>query len=302
MDGVTIVEVAPRDGFQSIGPFIPTPEKIGILDDLAKTGLRRIEVSSFVSPKAITQMRDAADVCAWAVGHVARPSVLVPNLKGTMAALAAGIRELVFVLSVSEAHNLANVRRSTSQSLDELSEVVREASAAGASLRVALGTSFHCPFDGIVPVERVLEVAGRAVTIAPQAELCLSDTLGKATPDHVGSLFERVAQRVLPADRLAFHGHDTFGMGVANVHAAYLAGVRIFDAAAAGIGGCPFAPGAAGNVATEDLAFLFAGMGVPTGIDMHRLLRAADRAAGLEGAQPGGRLRIAGRAGTACAA
>ena len=289
---VTIVEVGPRDGLQGVGLFVPTSVKIDLVERLHAAGLDRIEIGSFVSATALPQLRDTPELLA----HCAAlpgldPQVLVPTERRARDALAAGARHLAYVLSVSEPHNRANVRRSPEESAEEYGRLVADL-PPGTAMRLNLATAFDCPFAGQVDEGPVLALLDRLVPLMPEAEICLCDTTGRADPAHVASLFHRARAR-LPGMTLAFHAHDTYGLGTANVHAAYETGVRIFDAAVAGLGGCPFAPGATGNVATEDLAWMFARRGVAIGIDMDRLVAVARDAAALPGATAGGRVRDA---------
>lgn len=286
-----ICEVAPRDGFQSIAAPLPTADKIAIIRDLAAAGCQRIEIGSFVSPRAIPQMADMGDITAAVRDLHARLSALVPNPRGAENALAAGITELVYVFSASEAHNQNNVRQSVAQSIDGLARIA-EILPQGTELRVDLATAFDCPLDGPVSTAEVAHAARAICSIAPWAEIALCDTTGRANPFMVAERFGLVM--ALPEaheNTFAFHGHDTFGQGVANALAAWGAGVSVFDTAAAGLGGCPFAPGATGNTATEDLVFAFNEGGFPTGIDLTRLLTVADRIAALPGATTGSHLR-----------
>lgn len=293
---VTLLEVAPRDGFQSIAEPLPTAEKIAIIEGLLSTGVSRMELGSFVSPKAIRQMADMKEIAAHFKGrNGCRMSVLVPNGKGATLALEAGYPDLVFVVSVSEAHNHANVNQSVAQSLDQLRDIVTEAGDGGARLRVDLATSFDCPFTGVVALDTVRRLLGKSLTIAPEAEFALCDTTGRADPMTVVQRFETVMVDAADKTVWAFHGHDTFGMGVANALFAYSAGVTIIEGAAAGLGGCPFAPGATGNTATEDLQFAFEQGGIATGIDRGRLLATADRIAALPGGKTASHLRIVPR-------
>ena len=297
-----IVEVAPRDGFQPIGPFIPTERKVAMIAAAHAAGLRRVEIGAFVSPKAVPQMRDAAEVLA-GTAHLPGldAQVLVPNARGADLALAAGARHLVYVLSASEAHNRSNVRRSIAESAAEYEGIVADL-PAGIRVRLNLATSFDCPFDGRVPGAAVLTLLDRLLPARADVELGLCDTTGRADPAQVEMLFGATRTRFPgTATRWAFHGHDTYGLGLANVAAAWRAGVGTFDAAFGGLGGCPFAPGATGNVATEDVAWMFARMGVDTGVEMAALLDLANDAAALPGASPGGRVRDALR-GLNCAA
>lgn len=293
---VELVEVAPRDGLQSIAEPIATDTKIALIASLLDAGFRRMEVGSFVSPKAVPQMADMRDVVAglrgrWTDGL----AVLIPNAKGAEIALEAGCRSLVFVLSVSETHNMRNVRRTVEQSLDQLRAIAAVIGPApGVALRVDLATAFDCPFDGPVPEDRVRDVVAAVRAIVPDAEFALCDTTGRADPFQVRARLAGLIAAA-PTARWAFHGHDTFGMGVANAVAAYDAGVRVIDGSTAGLGGCPFAPGASGNTATEDLVHAFARGGIETGIDMTRLLAVSDRIAALPGGRTGGHLRTVPR-------
>jgi hydroxymethylglutaryl-CoA lyase len=281
---VTIVEVAPRDGLQPVAGFVPTEDKIALVRALAEAGLVEIEATSFVSPKAIPQLADAAEVLAAAnaiPGIV--PSVLVPNRKGVERALAAGARKLGLVMSATEGHNRSNLNRSVEESFADLAAIVAETPADGPAIRWSFSCSFHCPFEGVVQPRQVLALLERAVALRPGLIFALADTTGNAAPDQVRALFGEAIARFGDRARFAFHGHDTYNLGIANVAAAFEAGVREIDSAAGGIGGCPFAPGASGNVATEDVVWLFRRLGVETGVDWRKLLDAADLAARLAG-------------------
>jgi len=290
-----ISDVAPRDGLQSIGPFVPTGTKVALVRALHDAGIRRIEVGSFVSPRAVPQMADTADVLRAALALPGLEStVLAPNRKGFELAREAGAHRVGLFMSVTESHNKANVNRTRADSFAELSAIVRDAVAAGIRVRFNLSCCFHCPFEGVVPESDALDWIERAVALDPWMEIGIADTTGNAAPDQVARVVG-AAVRGWPAPdgscRMAYHGHDTYGMGVANVAAAWGAGCTVFDSAAGGLGGCPFAPGATGNVATEDVAWLFRRMGVETGVDWAKLLAAADLAAGITGGLPGGRMR-----------
>ncbi|WPB84485.1 hydroxymethylglutaryl-CoA lyase [Sediminicoccus rosea] len=294
---VEIVEVAPRDGFQPIGPWIPTETKAAYIRRLAAAGLRRIEIGSFVSATAIPQLRDTAELLEVAAAlRGLRPQVLVPTAKRARDAVAAGAPFLVYVLSASEAHNRSNVRRSVAESAEDYARML-EALPDGIALRINLATAFDCPFDGKMEVAPVLDLIRRLAALRPDVEICLCDTTGRATPDHVAELSASAMAACPEVGAWAYHAHDTYGMGLASTYAAWQAGVRIFDAAAGGLGGCPFAPGATGNVATEDVVWMFERMGVATGVDMAALLPVAADAAALPGASAGGRARAALAAG-----
>jgi hydroxymethylglutaryl-CoA lyase len=292
MSAVEIVEVGPRDGFQAVVPFIATEEKIRVCRGLVDAGVRRLEAGAFVSPKAIPQMADIRQV----LGAIGRPeglrvSVLVPNAKGGLMALEEGVDEIVFVISVSEAHNRSNVRRSVDESFADLAGLLRTAPRPF-RLRLNLATCFDCPFEGRIEPERVQRAVEKALALTPELEFGICDTTGRALPDHVRSLMSLLLGRYGGAGAgFAFHGHDTYGLGIANALAAYEAGTRVFDAATGGLGGCPFAPGATGNTATEDLVFTFENMGIRTGIALDRLLAVADQAVAIPGASIGGHVR-----------
>jgi len=270
---ISIREVGPRDGLQNEDP-VPTAAKIELIDRLSGTGVERIEAVSFVRPSAIPQMADAAQV--WA-GIVRAPSVrysaLVPNLRGAGLALAAGVTELEAVVSASETHNRKNVNRATAQSLDDIAQIIDSAHRSGASCQVIVSTAWGCPFEGDVPVERVLRVAGRAVADGADS-VSFGDTTGMATPGRVTALVGAF-RSAYPDIPLNLHFHNTRGAGLANVLTALQLGVADFDASVGGLGGCPYAPGATGNIATEELIYLTEDMGIATGIDLEAMIAAA---------------------------
>ncbi|TDD73172.1 hydroxymethylglutaryl-CoA lyase [Jiangella aurantiaca] len=278
---MSVREVGPRDGLQNEDP-IPTAAKVELIDALAMTGVRRIEAVSFVHPKAIPQMADADEV--WS--RVRRDprirySALVPNLRGAERALAAGFTELEVVVSASDTHNQRNINRTTEESLAELPALVSLVHEAGGTLQLIVSTSWGCPYEGDVPVERVLWVAGRGVEAGVDS-LVYGDTTGMATPPRVTRLVgaTRTAHPGLP---LGLHFHNTRGTGLANVYAALELGVDDFDASVGGLGGCPYAPGASGNIATEELVYLLEDMGIDTGIDLPALIGVAGLAERLVG-------------------
>jgi hydroxymethylglutaryl-CoA lyase len=290
---MTIVEVGPRDGFQSVGPLIPTAQKLEILRGLYDAGVRRVEATAFVSEAAVPQMADAKDILkAIREWPGLDPQVLVPNLRHADRAVCAGATHLAFVLSVSERHNRSNVKRSPQESAVEYRSLAAML-PDDVDLRLNLATAFDCPFDGPMAPESSLTLLDELVEARPDAEICLCDTTGRVTPDRVADLFRLAQARFPGVCNWAFHGHDTYGMGVANVMAARASGVPVIDSSIAGLGGCPFAPGATGNVATEDVAWALDRMGIETGIDMDRLLAVARITAALPGAQIGGRVREA---------
>lgn len=293
---VDVVEVAPRDGFQSIRTPLPTADKIRCIQALIDAGVTRMEIGSFVSLRAIPQMADIGEIVQHFTGRPCmRFSALVPNLKGAELALASGIRELVFVVSVSQSHNQSNVRQSVAESLSNLKTIAEQLHERGdARLRLDLGTSFDCPYEGRINWQQVDAVLEQARTICQglDLEIALCDTTGRATPYQVAEHFTRLRERHDHSRfSWAFHGHDTYGMGVANALFAIHHGATALDTATAGLGGCPFAPGATGNTATEDLVYALNGGQVNTGIDLARLLDAADAIAALPGGQTASHLR-----------
>ncbi|HMM08244.1 MAG TPA: hydroxymethylglutaryl-CoA lyase [Paracoccus solventivorans] len=271
---VTLREVGLRDGIQMAASFLPTERKREWAFRLRDAGLREIELTSFVPPRVVPQFADAAELARIVPeldGVVA--SALVPNLKGAENALAAGIRHLNFVLSISEAHSLANVRRTTDEAIAEFHRIAAlKDSDAGRDmvLGVGLATSFGCTLQGAVDPGRVLEVA-RIVVAGGADELIVADTVGYGNPAQVRDMLPPIID-IAAGRRVICHFHDTRGLGLANVAAALETGVRAFDSSLAGLGGCPFAPGATGNINTEDTAFMLESMGFATGIDIGALL------------------------------
>ena len=293
MSAVTLIEVTPRDGFQAIKAIIPTELKIKAIRLLGEAGFSRMEIGAFVGPRHLPQMADIGEVIA-ATTEQARyvTSVLVPNAKGARLAQDAGVTKLVYVLSVSNSHNQNNVGRSTEQSLVELAQVTRELeSVPDAFLRLNLATCFDCPFEGEIPALAIARLVERIVPLRAQIEFGICDTTGRGNPHRVRSLLGQLRPLLEGRQQtLAFHGHDTFGMGVVNTLAAVEAGVSVVDAATAGLGGCPFAPGASGNTATEDLVFMFERMGIRTGVDLGALLDAGEVLRSFDPASSGSRL------------
>ena len=273
---VRIREVGPRDGFQNEPEVIPTAEKIGLIDLLAGTGLDRIEVTSFVRPDVIPQLADASEVLA----GVDRPegvsfSVLIPNMRGLERALVQRDRfdEANFFLSASESHNMKNVNRSIEESLAGLEQVIDRAAGEGLRCEGVISTSFGCPYEGEVPIDRVLSIARRLVDAGCQ-EIGFGDTTGMANPAQVRSFFAE-AQEQLDGVELTAHFHNTRGQGLANALAALEEGVTSFESSFGELGGCPVPPGSVGNVATEDLVSMFSEMGIDTGIDLEALIAAS---------------------------
>jgi hydroxymethylglutaryl-CoA lyase len=292
---VFINEVAARDGFQIERDFISTADKIAFIDALSKTGLAKIEATSFTSPTAIPNLADAAEVMAGITRHERVKYVaLVPNEKGVEKALASGADELNFVMSASDSHGRANIRMTAEQSLERIPRMVDMAAQRGAFVNTAISTAFGCPFEGDVAPERVLEIIARLAARGVQG-VSLADTTGMANPRQVAELCEAVLKRQ-PQLSLTLHLHNTRGMGLANALAGHQVGVMRFDAALGGLGGCPYAPGATGNVCTEDLVHMFEQMGVNTGVDLDALLTIAEGLPDLVGHDVPGHVVRAGTA------
>ena len=272
---VLISEVGPRDGLQSVKATMPTADKLRWIDALAAAGLREIEVASFVPAKLLPQMADAVQVVQHALRHShVRVMALVPNLRGAQAALQAGAQKLTLPVSASPAHSMANVRKTPEAMVEEVKAVLhlRNEIAPDVPVEIGMSTAFGCTLQGAVPEDDVLRLA-LLLAEAGVDEIGLSDTTGMGNPAQVTRLFKRLFQEIGPLTGSA-HMHNTRGLGLANCLAAYEAGVRTFDSSLGGLGGCPYAPGASGNVVTEDLVFMFEAMGVGTGIDLEKLMAA----------------------------
>ena len=270
---ISLREVGPRDGLQNEDP-VPTDAKVALIDRLSVTGVQRIEAVSFVHPKAIPQMADADEV--WRRVRKAdgvRYSALVPNSRGAARALDAGFTELEAVVSASDTHNRKNVNRGTEESLDDIAVIIDAAHQAGATCQVIVSTAWGCPYEGDVPVARVVGVASRAVADGADS-VSFGDTTGMATPSRVRALVGEFRGRH-PDTVLNLHFHNTRGTGLANVLTALELGVADFDASVGGLGGCPYAPGATGNIATEELIYMAEDMGVATGVDLEAMIDAA---------------------------
>jgi hydroxymethylglutaryl-CoA lyase len=289
-----VQEVSPRDGLQIEPTWVDTPDKIALIDQLSLAGFSRIEAGSFVSPKAIPALRDGDDVFRGIKRH---PGViyvaLIPNLRGAQRAIDAGADELNLVMSASQTHNLANMRMRCEQSLTAFADVVAFAADHPVSLNGSIATTFGCPFEGKIDEDRVLQIVDAYLELGMQG-ISLADTTGMANPRQVHRLVQRVLTRV-PASALTLHFHNTRGLGLSNVLAAYEAGARRFDASLGGLGGCPFAPGASGNICTEDLVNLCEEMGIDTGIDLPHLLTMSRRLPALLGHDMPGQVAKAGR-------
>ncbi|MFD1926812.1 hydroxymethylglutaryl-CoA lyase [Sporosarcina siberiensis] len=290
MSDVVIIDVSPRDGLQNEPVLVSTENKIKLVELLVESGITKIEATSFVHPKKVPQMADASDVLD-GVKHLPTLDAiaLVPNTKGFERARLHNLSEVNWVSSATETFNEKNIGMTIDESISQFSSFVGQAKKDGIKTCFSIAVSFGCPYEGDVSEEQVLSVLRRAIE-AGADRISIADTIGIATPDHVERLMKKVLQEAgdIP---VAIHLHDTRGLGSANAYAAYGVGVKIFEVAASGIGGCPFAPGAAGNLATEDLVYLFERMNIRTGIDFEKLLDAADFAASLSSKNPLGRIR-----------
>lgn len=275
---VTIYEVGPRDGLQNEARQVPTADKIRFIDSLVGAGIRNIEITSFVSPKWIPQLADSAEVARGVHRQPGvRMSALVPNRRGLETALASGMKEIAVFMSASETHNKKNVNKTIAETLTAFDDVVPHARAAGVAVRAYLSTCFGCPYEGDVDPVRVVELTKRLVEMGVY-QVSISDTIGVANPQQVEDVIGRVLVNH-PSPAIAVHFHDTQGTALANCLVAMTLGITTIDSAAGGLGGCPYAPGASGNLATEDVVAMLHGMGIKTGIDLDKLAEAS-RAAG----------------------
>ena len=286
---VRLVEVGPRDGLQNEPQPVSTAVKLELIERLVRAGLRHVEATSFVSPKWVPQMADHAEVLRGlpAQAGVHYP-VLTPNLKGLEAAAECGASEVAVFAAASEAFSQRNINCSIAESLARFEPLMARAAALGIQVRGYISCVVGCPYEGTVAPERVAEVAA-ALQAMGCYEVSLGDTIGVGTPGTVLPLLEAVARKV-PVAALAGHFHDTYGMAVANIHAAYQFGVRVFDSSVSGLGGCPYARGASGNVATEDVVYLFNGLGVSTGVDLEALVDCSAWISAQLGREPGSRV------------
>lgn len=274
---VSIVEVGPRDGLQNESVMVPTPDKRRLIEALAEAGLSRIEVGSFVSPKWIPQMADGLELIrSLNLPKEIRTSALVPNDKGYEGALEAGLKEIALFMSATESHNKKNINKSTQEAVDTLAALAKRGRSDGLKIRCYLSVVFVCPYEGKTDPRKVEELVKQLVGIGID-ELSLGDTIGGATPQDVWNILDRLEKDV-PKNQLALHFHDTRGTALANVLAGLQAGITIFDSSIGGMGGCPYAPGAAGNLATEDLVYMLNGMGIKTGINLEKLVDAGQLA------------------------
>ncbi len=292
---IHLQEVGTRDGLQAEPVFVETAQKVALVDALSQAGLSKIEVTAFVSPKAIPALRDAEQVLREiqrALGVVY--SALVPNVRGAERAVESGADELNLVMSASESHNLCNLRMTRAQSFSALSDVARAVQGSGVAINVSLSCAFGCPMEGDVPVQDVMDWCSRYVDALGARGVTLCDTTGMAYPTQVAALTQAFRAR-WPGTELTLHFHNTRGMGLANVLAAIDAGADRFDASLGGIGGCPYAPGASGNVCTEEIAHALGLMGYDTGVDLTRLMEAAGRLPALVGHDVPSQVLKAGR-------
>ncbi len=286
---VRVVEVGPRDGLQNEALPVPATIKIALIERLADCGLTTVEATSFVSPKWVPQMADAAEVLAGLQRRagVSYP-VLVPNLQGLERARAAGVTEIAVFTAASDAFNRRNINASVDESLARLAPVVEQALAHGLKVRAYVSTVLGCPYQGAVPLTEVVRVTA-AVAQMGCYEISLGDTIGVGTPGRARAMFRACADAV-GAQRLAVHFHDTYGQALANVYACLEEGARVVDASVAGLGGCPYAQGASGNLATEDLIYMLHGLGLATGVDLDRLVDTARWISAALGRAPASRL------------
>ncbi|KAA0966850.1 hydroxymethylglutaryl-CoA lyase [Sporosarcina sp. ANT_H38] len=290
MPDVTIIDVSPRDGLQNDPKSVSTEEKATLVRMLVESGVSKVEVTSFVHPEKVPQMADASAVVKAVSSFKGLESIaLIPNLKGYERARIHQLYEVNWVSSATETFNEKNIGMSIEDNLNQFKTVVKQAKNDGVKTCFSIAVSFGCPYEGEVSEEQVLSLV-KKVKEAGADRIGIADTIGIATPDQVEHLMGKVL-RIAGYIPVTIHLHDTRGLGSANAYAAYQAGVTIFETAASGIGGCPFAPGAAGNLATEDLVYLFERMNIDTGVDFEKLLDAADYAASLSSKNPLGRIR-----------
>lgn len=290
MPDVTIIDVSPRDGLQNDPNPVSTEEKLQLIRMLVEAGISKVEVTSFVHPLKVPQMADASQLMDTMDSIQGVEAIaLIPNLKGYERARVHQLTELNWVSAATETFNAKNIGMSINENMEQFLDVLQMAKKDGIQTCFSVAVSFGCPYEGEVAEEDVLNIVKR-VKEAGVDRIGIADTIGIATPDHVESLMKKVLA-IANGTPVTIHLHDTRGLGLTNAYAAYQAGVRIFETSASGIGGCPFAPGAAGNLATEDLVYLFERMNISTGIDFEKLLDAADYAALLSTKTPLGRIR-----------
>lgn len=290
MSRIKIIEVSPRDGFQNDPHFIATEDKVAHVKKLREAGLRNIEVTSFVHPKKVPQMQDAEQVLQQLKAEQGfKKTVLIPNEKGYERALASSVDEVNWVSAATNTFNEKNIGMSIEANDQSFQDVVERAREDGVEVCYSIAVAFGCPYEGEVAHENVLQQVEKALQLQVD-RISIADTIGYAVPNEVEELMRKVVSKVDDTP-LAIHLHDTRGFGLANAYAAYQAGVTIFESSVSGIGGCPFAPGAAGNLATEDLVYLFERMDIDTGLNFNRLVEVADQAASLTRNKALGRIR-----------
>ena len=292
-DRVSVYEVSPRDGLQNERATVPLRGKVRLIDALVVAGLKRIEITSFVSPKWIPQLADADELCEYLhrVDGV-RYSALCPNAKGLERAKAGKIGEIAVFISASETHNRKNVNKSVDDTLSAFEETIGPALASGMRVRGYVSTVWGCPYEGDIDPKRALTIARKLVDMGCY-QVSLGDTIGTGTPRQTQRIMQMMLAEI-PREKLAMHMHDTRGTALANVLVGLELGIRDFDSSIGGMGGCPYAPGAAGNVATEDLVYMLHGMGISTGIDLERLFEAGKAAESIVGRQLPGKVHQAG--------
>jgi hydroxymethylglutaryl-CoA lyase len=271
---VTIIEVGPRDGLQNEKSFVPTEIKKQFINALKNAGIKEMELTSFVSPKWVPQMGDAAEIVADCLDSDTRNMVLAPNQRGVDRVLETDCKAVAVFVGVSNTFNKRNINKTTSESLNELKPIIKNLKDQQFFVRACISTSFYCPYEDKMKEEEVIQLCSEFV-LAGVDELSVADTIGMATPDESYSLFSKLKAR-FPDTLLTAHFHDTRKMALTNIFAALQAGVDRFDTSAGGLGGCPFAPGATGNVATEDVVYMLDRMGIETGVDLDKLLHAVD--------------------------
>lgn len=269
---VTIIEVGPRDGLQNENNFIPTAIKIEFIQKLKKAGIREMELTSFVSPKWVPQMSDAADIVASCLDTQTRNIVLLPNRKGIERMIRTKTCAVAFFVGVSDTFNIKNINKTTKDSMQELIPAIKELKENGYFVRACISTAFYCPFEGKITEENTLKLCQQFAD-AGVDEFSIADTIGMAAPHESYSLFSNLI-KIFPEILLTAHFHDTRKMALANIFAALQAGIHRFDTSSGGLGGCPFVKGATGNVATEDVVFMLHRMGIETGIDLNKLVQA----------------------------
>ena len=284
-DQVKIVEVSPRDGLQNESQVIAVDHKVALINGLINAGVKHIEVAGFVSPKWVPQLADASEVCQRLEKmDGVHYSALTPNLKGLDAAIEAGIREVAVFTAASESFNLKNINCSIAESLHRFEPVMAKASDLGIKVRGYVSCVLGCPYEGAIKPAKVAEVTNELSQMGCY-EVSLGDTIGVGTPAAAKAVFELCATQV-PTEQLALHFHDTYGQALANIHACLSSGARVIDASVAGIGGCPYAKGATGNVSTENVVYMLQGMGIETGIDLAALVHTGRQISAVLGREP----------------